>query len=485
VSLVAARQARPGALDAVIRFRFLADDRLTRLAAEGNEYAFAAIYERHHQGIYRYCRSIVRNDEDAKDALQNTMVMALRALPGETRKLALKPWLYRIARNEAISLLRRRANDAFIEDIAEVAGTAAADGGTRERLRTLISDLKDLPERQRSALVLRELNGCTYQEIGVALETSTQAAKQSVYEAREALHQLADGREMECEDARRSISADDRRILRGRKLRAHLRSCRDCRTFERALPARKADLAALAPPLPAGVGAAMLQGVLGSAGSGGVGGGLLSLLTVGAGNSVAGSAVIKAGAAAATVALGVGSPDIAERAGAEEADGTSSGRHVAWVAQSPGGCPAVSHAPSDSREKPKAAQVDEQPVAEPEGEKPVAEPQGEEQPVAQPVGEKPVAEPQGEEQPVAEPEGEKPVGEPQGDEQPETEPDAEEKPEAAPPAPPEPAIVVPEPVPAPAAEMEPSPAPAPPTVEERPPAAETPVPATDPAPEPG
>src|SRR4051812_26570397 len=88
--------------------RLLGDDRLAQLASEGDRQAFAAIYERHHQALFRYCRSILRDDEDARDALQSTMTRAMRALEGERREIALKPWLFRIAHNEAISLARRR-----------------------------------------------------------------------------------------------------------------------------------------------------------------------------------------------------------------------------------------------------------------------------------------------------------------------------------------------------------------------------------------
>lgn len=234
--------------------RLLSDDRLGRLAADGNERAFTAIFQRHHQALYRYCRSILHNEEDARDALQNTMVSALRALPGETRSIALKPWLYRIAHNEAISVLRRHRADAPIDEVAELSDPRQADGDTRERLRGLVADLAQLPERQRSALVMRELSGLTYQEIAVALQSSPAAAKQSVYEAREALHELARGREMQCDEARTSISAQDRRILRGRKLRAHLRACGDCRAFSQAIDSRGTDLAAIAPPLAAAAG---------------------------------------------------------------------------------------------------------------------------------------------------------------------------------------------------------------------------------------
>jgi len=292
--------------------RLLSDGSLARLAAHGDQRAFAAIYGRHHQALYRYCRSILRNDEDARDALQSTMVRALDALRGERRHIELKPWLFRIAHNEAITLVRRREPQGRVEEIEEIAGPDASDPGTRERLGTLISDLRHIPERQRSALVMRELSGLTYEEIGSALATSAAAAKQAVYEARTGLHQLAEGREMECVAARRSISANDRRVLRGRTLRAHLRSCRECSLFETAVRTHRTDLAALAPPLPAGVAAALLEGVAGAGPGGAAGTGLIGLLGGAGGKSAAGSAALKATTALVTVGVGVGVSEYAE-----------------------------------------------------------------------------------------------------------------------------------------------------------------------------
>ena len=94
-------------------------------------------------------------------------------------------------------------------------------------------DLADLPDRQRAALVLRELNGLSHAEIGVVLELSPGAVKQAIFEARSALFSCREGREMECHDVRRMLSDGDGRVLRGRGIRAHLRSCPDCARFRR------------------------------------------------------------------------------------------------------------------------------------------------------------------------------------------------------------------------------------------------------------
>jgi RNA polymerase sigma factor (sigma-70 family) len=231
--------------------------------ARGDDAALAAMYERHHQALYRYCRSILHDDEDARDALQSTMAKALAALRDEERDFELRPWLFRIAHNEAISRLRQRRDSVDLDAV----GTLGADSlaqtvEDRERLALLRADLRDLPERQRSALVLRELSGLSHEEIAVVLDSSAGAVKQTIFEARAGLHECAEGRTMLCADVQRALSDGDGRVLRGRRIRAHIRSCRACRTFKTALAQRPADLAALAPALPATAGAALLAHLL-------------------------------------------------------------------------------------------------------------------------------------------------------------------------------------------------------------------------------
>jgi RNA polymerase sigma factor (sigma-70 family) len=292
--------------------RLLSDDRLMRLAADGDRQAFEAIYRRYHQEVYRYCLAILRSPEDATDALQSTMANALRSLPGEPRQIPLKPWLYRVAHNEAVTILRQRPPSIPLEDAPQPEGPSASQQAEmKSRLRELVADLGSLPERPRGALVMRELSGLSYSEIGSAFGTSSAAAKQTVYEARAALHEIAGGREMDCEVVRQALSADDGRVLRGRKLRAHLRHCADCRDFRMGIRQRRSDLAALAPPLPALAAAGLLKSLVGGKG-GTVGTGVLGLLGGGGGTTLATSGTLKAGAALlATAAIGVGTADVA------------------------------------------------------------------------------------------------------------------------------------------------------------------------------
>ncbi|HEY6889163.1 MAG TPA: RNA polymerase sigma factor, partial [Solirubrobacter sp.] len=232
-------------------------------ATRGDSAAFTAVYERHHQALYRYCRSIVRHEEDAQDALQSTMTRAFVALQDEQRDFELRPWLFRIAHNEAITILRRRPATGELEDLA-APGSLEDRVSDREELRLLQLDLADLPERQRAALILRELNGLSHAEIGVVLEISASAVKQAIFDARSALLGFREGRATACTEIRRLLSDGDGRVLRGRGVRGHLRGCPDCRRFRTDLDQRPVALRALAPPLPAGGAAALLASLLGS-----------------------------------------------------------------------------------------------------------------------------------------------------------------------------------------------------------------------------
>jgi RNA polymerase sigma factor (sigma-70 family) len=287
----------------------LSDDRLARRAVGGDERAFAAIFRRYHQSLYRFSLAIVGDPQDAQDVLQNTMVKVLRALPGEERPIELKPWLYRIAHNESIDLLRRRRETRELSAELPSRGPGLAEeAAARERLRRLLADLEELPERQRETLVMRELAGLDFAEIGAAIGTTAAVARQTVYEARLSLRQIDEGREMSCETVTRALSDGDGRVIRRRDIRAHLRACAACRRFSEEIKGRRKDFAALS-PLPAVAAAGLLQGLLGSA-SGGGGGGLAAALGGGAAKSIGTSAALKGAATVAVVAaVGVTAAD--------------------------------------------------------------------------------------------------------------------------------------------------------------------------------
>ena len=316
--------------------RVSSDARLARLAAGGDRAAFAAIFDRYHQDLYRYCVSLLHHSDDAADALQSTMLHALRSLEGDDRDIALRPWLYRIAHNECVSLLRRRRESELngadtSAAVLDVEGSVAV----RAQLQMVLEDIRSLPDRQRAALVMRELAGLGYGEIAAALVTSPAGAKQAVYDARRALLDLSKGRDETCDSIQLRISSGDRRVSRARSVRAHLRACTECRMFALQISEREQALAGLAPVLPAAVAAHVLKGAL--VGAGGAEG-----VMVGASATFVGQAVATA---AVTVALGVGVAGI-ELAERGDARGDSAAR-----GPSPAVAPGRAHATHRRAEK--------------------------------------------------------------------------------------------------------------------------------------
>ncbi len=288
----------------IIPLARLGDEALASRAAAGNTAAFATLCERYHEPLLGYCRSILLNTEDAHDATQSALENALRALPRREPGRPLKPWLYRIAHNEAINIVRRRqpVGDGAAGDIdlLTVPGPEV-ESEQRNRLAQLVDDLRTLPERQRGALVMRELSGLSYDEIGVALGVSNEAARRAVFDARTALHDAVNGRATECTSVRRCLSDGDRRHLRARGVRAHLRACDDCATFERAMGMRQADLHMLGPWLAGGAGALGLLGY----GAGTASAGVLVASGAGTGAAAAGAGVGWAGLPVAIKGLAV------------------------------------------------------------------------------------------------------------------------------------------------------------------------------------
>jgi RNA polymerase sigma factor (sigma-70 family) len=98
----------PPRLPALAAPDLCSDEALARRAGTGDDAAYAAIYARYHARIEAYCRAMVRHDEDARDAAQTAMTKALVAMRTERGAAHLRPWLFRIAHNEALTVLRRR-----------------------------------------------------------------------------------------------------------------------------------------------------------------------------------------------------------------------------------------------------------------------------------------------------------------------------------------------------------------------------------------
>ena len=206
----------------------------------------AELHERHAGELLRFCRWMLRDRDDAADALQDTWIRAMSALGEErVRVTAMRPWLYAIARNACLDRLRERKRASCHElDESALGDAPAADevAGLRNEARAALALIGTLSERQRSALLMRELAGMSVPEIADALGLTVERAQWTIADARKAL-EASDGRALQCDVARERLA----RGARGRALRAHLNDCGDCRAHDRALRARRVLAPAMLP----------------------------------------------------------------------------------------------------------------------------------------------------------------------------------------------------------------------------------------------
>lgn len=162
------------------------DRRLVTLVREGYEVAFEEIVRRYGKALGRYAAAIVGSR--GEDVTQDALSKALLALRRDDAEIELRPWLYRIVRNTALNDLRDRPPEAAALAEAIASGRSLAEEvEQREELTQLIERLRSLPEPQRAAIVMRELEGLSHEEIAAALGLSGGGARQAIYRARQAL----------------------------------------------------------------------------------------------------------------------------------------------------------------------------------------------------------------------------------------------------------------------------------------------------------
>jgi RNA polymerase sigma-70 factor (ECF subfamily) len=164
-------------------------------ARAGNYDAFGVLVERHSRNLFRLAFRMTGNEQDAEDIVQETFMKAYRQLAKFDGRASFSTWLYRIAANGSLDLIRSRnrrqeQQEPALEEGQEMAASAAAGDPTPEQLafsvelkNLLAPALEQLSPMERAAFVLRHYEGLSTEDIGQALGVQAGAAKHSVFRA--------------------------------------------------------------------------------------------------------------------------------------------------------------------------------------------------------------------------------------------------------------------------------------------------------------
>lgn len=176
--------------------RVSSDEALARRAGLGDRDAFAAIVTRYGPALYRYTYRLIDNPSDVEDALQDTFLDAWKGLAGFRGDATLQTWLFTVARRRASPRIIRfpAAGSRPHMDIENMTDTLTAHHGDpaarqigNELLTALDAALRMLPERQRSAWILKEIEDFTYAQIAAVLTVSPDAVRGLLERARTTL----------------------------------------------------------------------------------------------------------------------------------------------------------------------------------------------------------------------------------------------------------------------------------------------------------
>jgi RNA polymerase sigma-70 factor (ECF subfamily) len=177
------------------------EKQLVRLAQDGSQDAFAELVTKYQSKVFSMAMSFIRNREAADDAAQEVFLKAYLALPKFHLQSEFGTWLYRIAVNQLKDMLRKkgRAKEVSLEDVREisVADENALEEAERERdaeaRRNLVQRfVQGLPEKYRTILTLRDIQGLPYDEISQVLHLSPGTVDSRLHRARRMLrHKLA------------------------------------------------------------------------------------------------------------------------------------------------------------------------------------------------------------------------------------------------------------------------------------------------------
>jgi RNA polymerase sigma factor (sigma-70 family) len=230
--------------------RLASDERLVEALRGGSQAAFEVMYTRHHRGVLSFCRHMLGSVEEAEDAVQHTFLAAYRDLLRSDKPIRLRPWLYTIARNRCLSVLRARRERTAEELVEPSTEHLSHEVERRHDLRMLLGDLAGLSPDQRAALVLAELGDMSHDDIGDVLGCPKEKVKALVFQARSSLIASRTARETSCEEIREQLANLRGASLRRNTLKRHLRECPGCRDYRDQVLAQRGALALILPVAP-------------------------------------------------------------------------------------------------------------------------------------------------------------------------------------------------------------------------------------------
>src|SRR3954449_6755907 len=296
--------------------RLQGDEKLVALVRRGNQHAFEVLVGRYQSRLLSFCRHMLSSKEDAEDVLQEVFAAAFNAMLSDERPINVRPWLYRIARNRCLNHLRKQTAigvDSMDVHLAEHGTTTADKVHDREDFRQLVADVQTLAETQRTALLLREIDALSYEQIAEAMETTVPSVKSLLVRARVSLAEAAEARKLTCTEVREELGewAEGLSSISA-PVRRHVRGCQRCSAFKKQLRQTNKALAAMFPvgPLLLFKKFLLAQGAGGAAASGAAATG-----GVAAGGVTTGGALSAGvGAVAAKAAGGLGAVGVVTRA---------------------------------------------------------------------------------------------------------------------------------------------------------------------------
>lgn len=169
------------------------DAALAARSVAGDRDAFGALVQRHQAAVRRVCRAVTLDDHDADDAAQDAFLSALDRIETYDRARPFGPWLMRIATNAAIDMIRRRnvrRTEVLEEGLAAGPESPARDAERAELRHRVKQALATLPERQRAAVTLFDLEGYAHAEIAALLGIPEGTVRSDVFHARRKLREL-------------------------------------------------------------------------------------------------------------------------------------------------------------------------------------------------------------------------------------------------------------------------------------------------------